>query len=239
MRRFDLQIGDDIRRLRLDAGITLTNLAEVVGVHRSHIARIEAGTARASLEVLTSIGLALGADMSVRYFPGSGPRLHDRFQAAMIETVLKSLDRRWRSELEVPVTDPARGVIDLVLKDRASPTIVASEAQSELRRLEQQIRWSTEKADGLRQRLERDSPAGIGLVVSRMLILRSTVANRDLARRYEATLSAAFRARTEDAVRALTTAAAPWPGASIIWVRLDGDAVTLLPRPPRGVALGR
>lgn len=239
MRRFDLQIADDIRRLRLDAGITLTALAEVVGVHRSHIARIEAGTARASLEVLTAIGLALGADLSLRYFPGSGPRLHDRFQAVMIEAILSSLDRRWGSEVEVPVTDPARGVIDLVLRDGASPAIVASEAQSELRRLEQQVRWGTEKADGLRRRLERDSPVGAGYVVSRLLILRSTVANRDLARRYEATLSVAYPARTEDVVRALTTPSAPWPGAGIIWIRIDGGAATLLPRPPRGVTLGR
>jgi transcriptional regulator with XRE-family HTH domain len=137
MRRLDLQLGEDIRRMRLEAGATLTELAKAVGVHRSHVARIEAGAARPSLEVLTAIGVALGADLSVRYFPGSGPRLHDRFQAAMIERILASLDRRWTAEVEVPVTQPARGVIDLVLTDRSSPLVVAAEAQSELRRLEQ------------------------------------------------------------------------------------------------------
>jgi Predicted transcriptional regulator with C-terminal CBS domains len=66
MRRLDLQTGEEIRRLRLDAGITLTELGDIVGVHRSHIARIEAGTAGPSLEVLTAIGVAFGADLSVR-----------------------------------------------------------------------------------------------------------------------------------------------------------------------------
>jgi transcriptional regulator with XRE-family HTH domain len=184
--------------------VTLTKLADVVGVHRSHIARIEAGKARPSLEVLTAIGVGLGADLSVRYFPGSGPRLHDRFQAAMIELVLSSLDRRWIAELEVPVTKPARGVIDLVLKDRSGPVVIAAEAQSELRRLEQQIRWSNEKADGLEQRLAAEGVAETRPIVSRMLILRSTVATRELARRFEETLSVAYPARCEDIVDALT-----------------------------------
>lgn len=239
MRRLDAQVGEDIRRLRLEAGITLTLLAVVAGVHRSHLARIEAGRARPSLEVLTAIGVALGADLSVRYFAGSGPRLHDRFQAVMIETLLGGLDRRWKTDLEVPVTQPARGVIDLVLTDRSSPVIVATEAQSELRRLEQQIRWSTEKADGLAQRLANEPTAANGRLVSRMLLLRSTVATRELARRFEATLSAAFPARSADIVSAPTRPGSPWPGPGIAWVRVDGDEADLLERPPRGVSVGR
>lgn len=239
MRHFDLRTGDDIRRLRLDAGVTLTDLATVVGVHRTHLARIEAGTARPSVEVLTAIGVALGADLSLRYFPGTGPRLHDRLQARMIETFLSCLDRRWSAAFEVPVTQPSRGVIDVVLTDGSSPAIVASEAQSELRRLEQQVRWGTEKAEGLTRQLARHEAPGSVRVVSRLLILRSTVATRDLARRYEATLAAVYPARTADVIRALTTPDAPWPGAGIVWVRVDADDVTLLRLPPRGVTLGR
>lgn len=46
MRRLDLAIGEEVRRLRLDAGVTLSALAAVVGVHRTYLARIEAGRAR-------------------------------------------------------------------------------------------------------------------------------------------------------------------------------------------------
>lgn len=223
--------------MRMEAGVSLAQLAEVVGVHKSHLARIEANQVQPSLEVLTAIGVALGADLSVRYFPGAGPRLHDRFQAAMVETVLRCLDMRWATALEVPVTQPSRGVIDIVLTDRASPVVVAAEVQSELRRLEQQIRWSAEKADGLGQRLTRDGPGTVP--VSRLLILRSTTTTRELARRYAATLSAAYPARTEDVVRALTSPSTPWPGPGIAWIRIDGDDVSLLRHPPRGVDLGR
>jgi len=239
MRRHDLALGEEVRRLRLDAGVTLSALAAVVGVHRTYLARVEAGRARPSLEVLTAVGVALGADLSVRFFAGSRPRLVDRFQAGMIEIVLRSLDPRWQADLEVPVTTPARGVIDLVLTDRENTVAIAGEAQSELRRLEQQIRWSAEKAEGLVARFAAMDHGEPGATISRLLVLRSTVSTRDIARRYGATLATAYPAKTRDVVLALTTPTAPWPGSGIIWVRLDGSERSLMPYPPPKVQLGR
>jgi hypothetical protein len=74
---------------------------------------------------------------------------------------------------------------------------------------------------------------------SRLLVLRSTREMRDLVNRFEATLRAAYPARTVDVVLALTTGDAPWPGAGIIWMRVRGGRAELLPAPPRGVRLGR
>jgi hypothetical protein len=127
-------------------------------------------------------------------------------------------------------------VIDMVLTDGSSPVAIAVEIQSELRRLEQQIRWSAEKADGLLERLGRDRP---GITVSRLLILRSTAATRELARRYTKTLATAYPARTETVIQALTESSTPWPGPGIAWMRVDGNEASLLGRPPRGVDLGR
>jgi transcriptional regulator with XRE-family HTH domain len=225
--------------MRLDAGVSQTALARVAGIHRSHLARIEGGTARPSLEVVTAIGVALGADLGVKYFPGTGPRIYDRFQAPMTETLLRSLDPRWRVELEVPIARPGRGIIDLVLTDRSSTVTVAAEVYSGLRRLEQQIRWSTEKADGLSVRLDEAGSPASSRDVSRLLVLRSTVATRDLARRYEATLATAYPSRTHDIVLALTTAGAPWPGPGIVWMHLHGAQASLMPFPPPRVSLGR
>lgn len=225
--------------MREDAGVSLAGLADVVGVHKSHLARIESNQVEPSLRVLTAIGVALGADLSVRYFPGHGPRLHDRFQAAMIETFLRALDPRWEVELEVPITRPARGVIDIVIADRSSSSTVAGEVHSELRRLEQQIRWGAEKADGLATRLGDGDPFGPPRDISRLLVLRSTVATREIARLYEATLAAAYPARTHDVVLALTTPTGPWPGPGIVWMHLHGTVTTLMPYPPPHIALGR
>jgi len=239
IRRLHIHVGDEIRRLRLDGGLTLTELGAVVGVHRSHLARIEDGVAAPSVQVLTSIGVALGADLGVRFFAGAGPRLVDRFQAPMVEALVRSLHPRWAVRLEVPVTHPVRGVVDAALVDRVSPMAIASEVQSELRRIEQQVRWNNEKAEGLAARLADEAAPGPGPHVSRLLVIRSTTSTREIANRYESTLAAAYPARAEDVVRALTTAASPWPGAGIVWMRLDSGEAVLLRHPPRGVRLGR
>lgn len=239
MRRLDLQMGEDLRRIRIEASLSMSQLAIVVGIHKSYLARIEIGQARPSLEVLTAIGVALGADLSCRYYPGTGPRIHDRFQAAMTETLLRSLDPRWRAAVEVPVSHPSRGVIDVVLTDLSSRVTVAGEVYSELRRLEQQVRWSTEKADGLGMRLDRDGPPVPARSVSRLLVLRSTVATREIARTFESTLRAAYPARTREVVLALTSQHAPWPGPGIVWMHHHGTETTLMPYPPPRVSLGR
>lgn len=237
MRRLALDLGGEIRRLRVDAGLTLSELAGVVGVHRSHIARIESASTRPSLEVLTAIGTALGADLSVRFFAGSGPRLRDRFQAPMIEALLRAIDARWAPDVEVAVNHPMRGVIDVVLIDRGRSIILATEVHSEIRRLEEQLRRAAEKADGLARRFNRDGQLRSG-AVSRLLILRSTVTTREVARAYRATLEAAYPARTAACVDSLTSNA-PWPGPGIVWMQVAGGDATLMRFPPRGVELGR
>jgi transcriptional regulator with XRE-family HTH domain len=196
-RRRPVLISEEIRRLRLESGVSIGTLAEYVGVDPSHVARIEKGASQPSLDLLERIAVALGADLGVRLFAGSGPRLHDRFQAPMVEALFSVLHARWKRELEV-VAGRGRGVVDSVLVDRLTPAVVAIEVQSELRRFEQQVRWAAEKAEALADRYDRRP-------ISRLLVLRSTVANRQLARRYPELFRAAYPARTADVFRALTS----------------------------------
>lgn len=232
VRRMEIRVGDEIRRMRIDANVSLAALGRVTGLDPAYIGRIEAGLEHPSIEVLTAIGVALGADLSIRYFAGAGPRIHDRFQAPMLEALLVILHPRWRPELEVAVRTPTHGVIDVVLRDAAALTAVATEIQSELRRIEQQIRWGREKSDAL-------ALLGPGDRVSQLLLLRSTRATRELARTYEQMLRVAFPARAVDAYAALAGDAMPWPGAAIVWVDLHGRTARVMERPPRGVSLGR
>jgi hypothetical protein len=114
---------------------------------------------------------------------------------------------------------------------------VTGEVQSELRRLEQMLRWAQDKSASLPSAdLWRDAPSDAA--VSRLLILRSTYLTRDVARRFSETLSTAYPARTRAVHDALTGGAA-WPGPGILWARVEGDDVTILPDPPRGVPIGR
>jgi transcriptional regulator with XRE-family HTH domain len=229
-------IGTDIGRLRADAPATIARVADIAGLDRAFVGRIESGAANASLDSLVAIATALGADLSVRFYPGTGPRLTDRHQARMIETVLRGLAPVWTPHLEVPVHRPVRGVIDAVFERQIERLLVATEAYSAVSRLEQQIRWSAEKAASI-----SSSPLGgpgPDWAVSRLLILRSTTTNRELARSFAATLGAAYPSRTSDAVAALQNGSR-WPGDAIIWVRIDGDETELLDGPPRGVLVGR
>ena len=111
------------------------------------MSEVEAGRVQASLKTLTALGMTLGADLSVRFFTGASLPLRDRFQAPMVEALLGNLHDSWRGHPEVRVTRPARGFIDIVLVRRLD--LVATEAQSELRRLEAQIRWHEDKAAAL------------------------------------------------------------------------------------------
>ncbi len=235
-------LGADLRALRVDAGVSQRAVARAAGLDSGYLSRIEAGTAEPSLTVLGVIAEALGADLSVRLRPGADVPIRDLTQARMIEALLGSLHPRWARFVEVPVLAPTRGRVDLVLGDRAAGLLVAVEAQSELRRLEQQIGWAAEKAAALARTdlaaLARSGPDQ-PVAISRLLLLRSTARTRELARTFERTLAAAYPARTRDVLASLTTTEAAWPGAGIVWVRVEGRRVSLLLGPPRGVMLGR
>ncbi len=230
-------IGTDLRRLREDAGLTQVAVARAVGISPAHICGIEKGVSEASTDVLVGIADVLGADLSIRAYPNTGPRIHDRIQSQIVEHLLGTVRPRWRTFIEVPVTRPARGYIDVVLADQLDPLCVATEVSSEIRRLEQHFRWAQDKASSLPSAALWSTVAP-GAAVSRLLVLRSTKTTRDLAQRFPQTFEALYPASTRD-VFAAVCGDGPWPGPGVLWVRVEGDVVTLLDRPPRGVSFGR
>ena len=236
LRRLWRTIGNDIQRTRIDIAASQAAVASEAGMDRSHLTRMEAGLAHPSLESLVAIALAMGADLSIRIYAGRGPLLTDRHSARMIEATIRQLAPVWRPHLEVHVTRPVRGYIDAVLERRDQRLFVVAEFESVLPRLEQQIRRAAEKAAAIAS----SDLVGPGPPprISHLLVLRSTERTRSLARTFASVLRTACPARTRDAVDSLRTGA-PWPGDSIVWVRIDGDDVQLLDAPPRGVSVGR
>jgi transcriptional regulator with XRE-family HTH domain len=228
----------DLDRLRVDSGVSLRRLAQAAEVDPGYLTQVLAGKRQPSVAVLVALSSALGADLAIRAYPTTGPAIRDRFQAAIVEELVRIAAATWRRSVEVSVTRPARGFIDLVF-DRSWPVeVVATEVHTRLNRLEQTIRWSQDKAGSLPS---ADLWAAIegDPVVHRLLVLRSTAATRDVARRFEATLRTQYPARTTGVYKALTTLDSPWPGNGILWADVRGDVVRILDRPPRGVLLGR
>ena len=227
-------LGDELRQLREDAGRSQRAVAAAAGSSQGYLSKIEAGIASPSLRVLRFVSAALGADLSVRSFPSTGPRIRDRLQVRMEQAALEIAHPRWRPDLEVPVYRPVRGVIDLVLHDQTGPDAVASEVHSGLRRVEQQIRWASEKADALAA-----LPGYERRRVARLLLLRNTAANRALVRAAPHVFRSAYPGRAADAFEALTGPTGQFPQASLLWVDVEANRARVLPRPPRGVAVGR
>jgi len=207
--------GTDIERLRTDGGIPRTTLADHAGVDAGFLFRIERGLARPSIETYARLATALGADLSVRLYPNTGPAIRDRHQAAILEGLLSILHPRWTPYPEIAVRRPSRGWIDVGLLDARSRTLVATEIQSELRRMEQLIRWSAEKAASVPS---WDGWARLGdePTVSQLLIIRDTRATRAVAGEFRRVLDAAFPAHPDDALAALV-GVGPWPGPSLLW----------------------
>ncbi|HEY3336189.1 MAG TPA: helix-turn-helix transcriptional regulator [Candidatus Limnocylindrales bacterium] len=232
-------IGAGLRKIRLEAGLSIREVAAAAELDWSHLARVEAGERDLSLAALVAVTAVLGHDPSIRFYPSSGPRVHDRHQVRMIEALLAVAHPRWTARLEVPVYRPVHGVIDVVLQDPQAGEIVAGEAHSLLQTVDAQIRWATQKAEALPSAhgwpwtpLYSATPR-----LSRLLVLRSTEAMRGLVRSLPETFRVAYPARPTDAFRALTQPGVEWPGPAILWVDLDGRATTVLHGPPRGIGI--
>ncbi|HEX5829164.1 MAG TPA: helix-turn-helix transcriptional regulator [Candidatus Limnocylindrales bacterium] len=194
------QIGGEIADLRADAGITRHGLATVAGVDAAFLGRIERGAARPSQETLVRIALALGADLRTHMYPNTGPALRDRFAAPMLELLLRERHPRWDAYPEMLVHRPSRGAIDLGLHDPRQRVFVASELQSELRRLEQLVRWHTAKVESLVS-WEGWDRLGEEPRVGRLLVVRRTRANRAIAAQFAAQLHQVFPAHPDDLLR--------------------------------------
>lgn len=242
-RRRDLEraVASELRRLRLDSGLSQRAVARAIGIHHSHIAAIEAGDDAPSLDTLARLSTALGMDVSIRFYPSARPRLRDHVQARMIEGVLRAVHPRWRPHLEVPVYRPVRGVVDLALADARVGQVAVSEHHSELRAADQQLRWAQLKAEAIAS--ARNWPFGMAedaqIDVPRLLFLRNTERNRRTVTELAATFAAAYPASTGQTVDALTGDHGRIPGHAVVWVGLDSTAVRMLEGPPRGIHVGR
>ncbi|HEY4269244.1 MAG TPA: helix-turn-helix transcriptional regulator [Galbitalea sp.] len=212
---------EDIERLCADAGIAPERLANSAGVPGSCLRRIMAGKASPSLETYAKLAVPLGADLSTRLYPNTGPLIRDRHQGRIAEALLGALHPRWRAATEVGVRQPARGWIDVVLHEERERRVVAVEIESDIRRIEQQVRWAQMKAESLPS---WEGWPVEGAEISRLLIVRRTRATQQTALEFSRQLSAAYPAHPEDAVAALT-GIARWPAAAMIWAQIGPDRV--------------
>lgn len=223
-----------LREARLDRGVSQRALAAAAGIDRGSVARIEREEQAPSVADLVAIATALGMEPSIRLFPATGPRIHDRVSAPITDALLAVAHARWGRHLEVGVTKPDRGVIDLVLSDAKRGDIVATEIQGQLRRVEQQLRWAGQKADSLASAV--GWPWGVREPrVSHLLVLRSTSETRALVRGLPELFRAAYPVPESVSFAALSATDERWPGNALLWAEVVAGRARILDGAPRGM----
>src|SRR5450755_854622 len=82
LRREMRSLAEVLIGLRLDAGLSQGTVARAAGVSRPYLSAIEAALRTPTVEVLARLAAALGGDLSIRIYPGTGPALRDHLQVA-------------------------------------------------------------------------------------------------------------------------------------------------------------
>jgi transcriptional regulator with XRE-family HTH domain len=229
-------VAAELRRVVATEQVSLRAIGRAAGVDPGHLSRVIRGQAALSPDALVAVATSLGYDLSVRLFESTGPRIRDRVQARMIDALLGVLHERWLPRLEVAVYRPVRGVIDVVLQDQETWDVVAGEGHSALASAEGQLRWAGQKADALPSAAGWPWAPGPAVPrVGRLLLLRSCAANHALVASLVHTFRVAYPGAAADAMESLRIGSRPWPGAAIVWVRVDGAATRLLDDAPKVV----
>ncbi len=110
------EVAEGLRRARLSAGLTLTEVGAAVGVGRSTVSRTElAGGCAPRLDVLARHAATVGLRARVQLYPGNEP-LRDAGQLALMSRLRASVGPVGTWAVEVPVAGASdRRAIDAVL----------------------------------------------------------------------------------------------------------------------------
>ena len=105
----EARVRRDLRDARLAAGLSRESVGRTIGLPRSMIERIEAGTRRTTLSEYAAFGAAVGDDVRLRAYPAGDPirdvgqqRLLGRFRLRLHPSLA------WGTEVPLPIDDDLR-----------------------------------------------------------------------------------------------------------------------------------
>jgi transcriptional regulator with XRE-family HTH domain len=194
------------RDARTMLDITQAELAAAVGVSRPYIARIEAGRANPSLDVVERIGSALGLELQLLRRPPAlmnGPRQRDAVHARCsghVDRRLVSLGWQTRGEVTI-VRGRLRGWIDLLAYDPRRRILLVVEIKTwidDLGSVERQLDWYVREAPAIARELGWRPQRVVGWVLA-----LATVDIDETLRRNRDVIDRAFPGRARDLRAAL------------------------------------
>jgi transcriptional regulator with XRE-family HTH domain len=210
LRRTSARFGEELRGIRLRAGVNQAAVARAIGVTRSVICRIEQGDPSVSPQIRARAASVLGADFRMAVYPEAAPRIHDAAHARMVEAILALRGKAWRATVEAPVPGAGRRSSDIRLEHGSA--IVLIEVESRVHAFEAIIRECADK---------RAAVATVGDTrrqVHVVLALPRTRHHQMLVNAHPEITVTAFPASSAALSRALRDPTIDWPGDGILWV---------------------
>ena len=143
LRRTSGRFGEELREIRLRAGVSQSAVAQTIDVSRSVICRIEQGDPNVSARIRARVAAALGAEFRIAVYPSNAPLIHDAAHARLVEAVLRRCHPTWRATVEAPVPGPGRRSTDIRLDRRND--VVLMEVETRIGAFEAILREVAEK----------------------------------------------------------------------------------------------
>jgi transcriptional regulator with XRE-family HTH domain len=204
------RFGDEVRHLRLRRGLTQADVARAIGVARSVVSRIEAGSAGASLRTRFRLIVVLGSRLRLPVYPDGTPILHDAPHARIVDRLLATRNPRWLATLEAPVPGPGARSTDVRLDSQDD--VVLFEVESHVRQWEEIVRECQSKREHVR------ASAAVDVRVHSVLVLPPTRHHRELVAAHTASVNVAFPVASSTLEQVLRDPEARWPGDGLLWV---------------------
>lgn len=103
-------VGVELRNARLEAGLSLEDVAQSAGLSKAEVSRIERGLAPwVSVDAICRLAVIVGLTASIRVYP-DGPPIRDAAHAALLARLKRELPARleWRVEVPLPIPGDRR-----------------------------------------------------------------------------------------------------------------------------------
>jgi transcriptional regulator with XRE-family HTH domain len=203
------------RDTRRSLGRTQQQLADAIGVTRTHVSAIERGVANPTMDVVERLLRALGleVDLSVRSPNIIGDRrIRDTVHARCSAYVQRRLAAAgWSVEREVEIVHArSHGWIDVLAFDARTGTLLVIEIKTrldDLGAIERQLGWYTRSASDIARRFDWRPRR----VIPWLLVLASDESDARLRRDTEL-IRQAFPVRAGAMLAVATDSSAAWPG---------------------------
>lgn len=149
------RFGSELRIARAAAGLTQSQVAEIVGLSQPFVSLVERGRRQPDWQTACSLAAAVAHDLSIRLFPATTSSLRDRGQIELASRIIQDCHESWHATLERPVSPSSndRRAADIVLEGRRE--VLHIEVERRLVDFQAQLRAAQLKRAALVAQLDR------------------------------------------------------------------------------------